>query len=162
MYGIQYGLKSITLHIYFLLPCCRSVVYIHAAWPPDVLLTSFANKGLLHVHPVSKLYHICGLWQFKGLLQVLDESAFALCKENRIPVVVFNLHKEGNIVIAAKGCSATCTVVDENPDSPEDCLSSPTTANGSSHEVHVQTSQATPGVLSLLERKSQTVEGSGV
>ena len=33
-------------------------------------------------------------------LDVMDETAITLCKENQIPVVVFNLGKKGNIVSA--------------------------------------------------------------
>jgi hypothetical protein len=84
------------------------------------------------------------------MVQVLDESAFALCKANNIPVVVFNLHTEGNIIRAAQGCTASCTVVDEHPDCPEDCMPpAPTT-----------TTPAGPEILSLLNRtpaESKTV-----
>ena len=36
-------------------------------------------------------------------LKVMDSTAIALCKENNIPIVVFNLAKQGNIVRATKG-----------------------------------------------------------
>ncbi|MDJ0650177.1 MAG: UMP kinase [Xenococcaceae cyanobacterium MO_188.B19] len=36
-------------------------------------------------------------------LKVMDSTAIALCKENNIPIVVFNLVKQGNIVRATKG-----------------------------------------------------------
>lgn len=36
-------------------------------------------------------------------LKVMDSTAIALCKENHIPIVVFNLSKQGNIVRATKG-----------------------------------------------------------
>lgn len=36
-------------------------------------------------------------------LRVMDSTAIALCKENDIPIVVFNLSVRGNIVRAAKG-----------------------------------------------------------
>lgn len=89
-------------------------------------------------------------------MQVLDESAFALCKENSIPVVVFNLHTAGNIVSAAQGCTTTCTVVDGHPDCPEDCLS----ASLSRTSAPVAT-PASPDVISILER-SPAPESQGV
>lgn len=36
-------------------------------------------------------------------LKVMDSTAIALCKENKIPIVVFNLLVKGNIVRATKG-----------------------------------------------------------
>ncbi len=36
-------------------------------------------------------------------LKVMDSTAIALCKENNIPIVVFNLSIQGNIVRATKG-----------------------------------------------------------
>ena len=36
-------------------------------------------------------------------LKVMDSTAIALCKENKIPIVVFNLLVNGNIVRATKG-----------------------------------------------------------
>ena len=43
-------------------------------------------------------------------LRVMDSTAIALCKENDIPIVVFNLSVRGNIVRAAKGESIGTTV----------------------------------------------------
>lgn len=39
----------------------------------------------------------------KQELKVMDASALALCKENKIPIVVFNLHIKGNISKALLG-----------------------------------------------------------
>jgi uridylate kinase len=36
-------------------------------------------------------------------LRIMDASAFSLCAENQIPVLVFNLHQKGNILRAVKG-----------------------------------------------------------
>ena len=36
-------------------------------------------------------------------LRVMDLTAFTMCQENRIPVVVFNINVPGNIVRAAAG-----------------------------------------------------------
>ncbi|KAI8464249.1 MAG: uridylate kinase [Monoraphidium minutum] len=46
---------------------------------------------------------------FEGL-QVMDETAITLCKENNIPVIVFNALQPGNILAAAMG-EAVGTVV---------------------------------------------------
>jgi len=36
-------------------------------------------------------------------LQVMDSTAFALCKENGLPIIVFNLDGPGNIELAVRG-----------------------------------------------------------
>ena len=36
-------------------------------------------------------------------LKVMDLTAFALCKENKMPIVVFNINREGELVRAASG-----------------------------------------------------------
>ncbi len=36
-------------------------------------------------------------------LQVMDQAAFSLCQEQKLPIVVFNLQKKGNLLKAAKG-----------------------------------------------------------
>ena len=38
-----------------------------------------------------------------GSLAVADAAAFALCRENNLPIVVFDLKKNGNIKRAVKG-----------------------------------------------------------
>lgn len=55
-------------------------------------------------------------------LKVLDETAFTLCKENAIPVLVFDLHKPGNVFRAIMGSEHGDwgTVVDSEPDLASD------------------------------------------
>ena len=36
-------------------------------------------------------------------LQVMDQSAFSLCQEQGLPIVVFNFLKKGNLLKAARG-----------------------------------------------------------
>ncbi|HEX9081592.1 MAG TPA: UMP kinase, partial [Holophagaceae bacterium] len=38
----------------------------------------------------------------KGL-KVMDAAAIALCMENRLPILVFDMHKPGNLVAAVRG-----------------------------------------------------------
>ena len=38
----------------------------------------------------------------KGL-KVMDASAIALCMENKLPILVFDMNKPGNLVAAVKG-----------------------------------------------------------
>lgn len=39
-------------------------------------------------------------------LKIMDMTAFTLCRENNMPIVVFNIHKEGNIqkIITGQNC----------------------------------------------------------
>ncbi|GLC37466.1 hypothetical protein PLESTB_001857300 [Pleodorina starrii] len=48
-------------------------------------------------------------------LQVMDETAITLCKENNIPVLVFNVMERGNVLRAAMGQNVG-TVVDSSDD----------------------------------------------
>lgn len=48
-------------------------------------------------------------------LQVMDETAITLCKENNIPVLVFNVMERGNVLRAAAGQNVG-TVVDSSED----------------------------------------------
>ncbi|GIM01250.1 hypothetical protein Vretimale_6054 [Volvox reticuliferus] len=48
-------------------------------------------------------------------LQVMDETAITLCKENNIPVLVFNVMERGNVLRAAAGNNVG-TVVDSSED----------------------------------------------
>ena len=45
-------------------------------------------------------------------LKVMDTAAVVLCKENHIPIVVFDLHKKGNLVRAMRG-EAIGTIIDD-------------------------------------------------
>jgi len=36
-------------------------------------------------------------------LQVMDQAAITLCRENRIPILVFDITKEGNLLKALSG-----------------------------------------------------------
>lgn len=40
-------------------------------------------------------------------LKIMDLTAFSLCKENNLPVIVFNMNKPGNLVKAALGEAGT-------------------------------------------------------
>ena len=43
-------------------------------------------------------------------LKVMDASAVALCRDNNIPIVVFNIRERGNLARVLKG-EATATIV---------------------------------------------------
>ena len=36
-------------------------------------------------------------------LQVMDQTAFTLCKENKLPIIVFDMNKKGNLLKIVKG-----------------------------------------------------------
>ena len=40
---------------------------------------------------------------FEKGLKVMDMTAFTLCNENNVPIVVFNMNKSGNLLRVAKG-----------------------------------------------------------
>lgn len=74
-------------------------------------------------HPDAKLHRKLSYKQVTSQdLDVMDQTAITLCKENRIPVVVFSLMKPGNIIKAlTKQPGVVGTTVDEDgEDSIED------------------------------------------
>lgn len=44
-------------------------------------------------------------------LKVMDMTAFALCKENKIPIIVFDMNKKGNLLKIAQGDTKVGTIV---------------------------------------------------
>jgi uridylate kinase len=59
-------------------------------------------------------------------LKVMDSTAISLCMENKMPIIVFNLHKRGNIMRAMTG-EHVGTVVGDLPAAP------PQRAQGETH-----------------------------
>ncbi len=57
-----------------------------------------------HKNPAAERY---GTLSYREVLsrelKVLDTAAVVLCMENRIPILVFNLHRKGNLVRACRG-----------------------------------------------------------
>jgi len=45
-------------------------------------------------------------------LKVMDASAVSLSRENRIPIIVFSIHTQGNLTAILKG-AGRCTVIGE-------------------------------------------------
>ena len=74
----------------------------------DILLKGTKVEGVYNKDPVkhddAQLYESL---PHKALLQdnlkVMDSTAASLCMENRIPMIVFNLHKPGNILRIVRG-----------------------------------------------------------
>lgn len=46
-------------------------------------------------------------------LRVMDMTAFTLCMENKLPIVVFNMNKPGNLIKAVEGLNGVGTLVTE-------------------------------------------------
>lgn len=62
-------------------------------------------------NPEAHLFeHISYTYVLTEDLRVMDGSAIALCRDNYIPIVVFNLSKSGNIIRVAKGESVGTVV----------------------------------------------------
>ncbi|MEO7531015.1 MAG: UMP kinase, partial [Sediminibacterium sp.] len=40
---------------------------------------------------------------YKKGLQVMDMTAFTLCKENNLPIIVFDMNKPGNLMQVVEG-----------------------------------------------------------
>jgi uridylate kinase len=48
-------------------------------------------------------------------LKVMDASAISLCRDNDLPIVVFNMRESGNIVKAVAGDTSIATLVTSSP-----------------------------------------------
>ncbi|MDI6641674.1 MAG: UMP kinase [Elusimicrobiota bacterium] len=74
----------------------------------DVLLKATKVDGVYTKDPVKypdakKFSSLTFSEAIKRKLKIMDTTAFSLCMENNIKIIVFNLFKTGNIVKAAKG-----------------------------------------------------------
>ncbi len=68
----------------------------------DVVLKATKVEGVYDADPVlfkdaKKFEQISFMEMVKQGLKVMDLTAITLCRENNIPVIIFNLNKEGNI-----------------------------------------------------------------
>jgi uridylate kinase len=68
----------------------------------DVILKATKVDGVYSADPVKyktakRFYSLTYMQVLKKELAVMDATAVSLCKENKLPIVVFNLFKPGNI-----------------------------------------------------------------
>ena len=55
-------------------------------------------------HPEAKIFRDLGYIDVLNMgLEVMDSTATSLCMDNQIPIIVFNLKMEGNILRAVLG-----------------------------------------------------------
>ena len=74
----------------------------------DVILKGTRVDGIYTSDPekdasASKYEEISFEEIFEKGLKVMDMTAFTLCNENNVPIVVFNMNKSGNLLRVAKG-----------------------------------------------------------
>ena len=79
-------------------------IEIHA----DVLLKGTQVDGVYSADPrknprARKLKELTAMEAIRKQLGVMDTTAFSLCRENKLPIVVFNLYKNGNVRRAMAG-----------------------------------------------------------
>ena len=87
---------------------------IHA----DVLLKpprSMASDGSPEAQRCRALLAPDLSWSQRNL-KVMDSTAIALCRDNKLPVIVFDLHQAGNIARVASGDDSIGTRVDSGLD----------------------------------------------
>ena len=86
---------------------------IHA----DVLLKATKVDGIYDKDPMQhsdavRFQRLTYLEVLQRNLKVMDSTAIALCRDNKLPVVVFNLHQAGNICRVAGGDDSIGTRVE--------------------------------------------------
>ena len=68
----------------------------------DVILKATKVDGIYDADPLKvkdakKFEHITYMDVLKLGLKVMDSTAISLCKDNNLPIIVFNLNQHGNI-----------------------------------------------------------------
>ena len=81
----------------------------------DALLKGTSVDGVYDADPkkvkTAKRYESLSFNQVLGDdLKVMDASAVALCRDNNIPIVVFNMREQGNLALVLSG-EGTATIV---------------------------------------------------
>ncbi len=84
----------------------------------DVILKATKVDGIYDCDPLKnphakKYSHITYLEALRKRLKVMDSTAFSLCMDNQIPVVVFDVFKDGNLKRAVLGEKIGTTVSHE-------------------------------------------------
>jgi uridylate kinase len=74
----------------------------------DVILKGTRVEGIYTADPekdknATKYDHITFDSVYSKSLNVMDLTAFTLCKENKLPIIVFNMDKPGNLLKLLKG-----------------------------------------------------------
>ena len=82
----------------------------------DVIMKATGVNGVYDKdpkkHPDAKMYDkLPFIEALKMGLKVMDATALSLCMDNKMPILVFNMHERGNVLRAVKG-EQVGTVVD--------------------------------------------------
>ena len=91
-----------------------------AQWGADLLLKGTKVDGVYSADPVTdpsaeRFERLSYEEVLRRRLQVMDLTAITLCMENRIPIRVFNMQKEGNLARALGGEAIGTLVVADDP-----------------------------------------------
>lgn len=83
----------------------------------DVILKATRVDGVYDADPeknpkAKKFSHIRYIDALKRRLKVMDSTAFSLCMDNHIPIIVFNMLKKGNLKKAVMGSKIGTLVSD--------------------------------------------------
>jgi uridylate kinase len=86
----------------------------------DVILKATKVDGIYNADPVkdptaTRYDHLTYIDVLKDRLKVMDSTAISLCMDNRMPIIVFNLKKKGNIARVVRG-EKIGTLVEEPSD----------------------------------------------
>ncbi len=85
----------------------------------EVLIKATKVDGVYNkdpnTHDDARLYHQVAFTEaLKNDLRVMDASAFALCRENSLPIVVFNVNQSGNICQVLRGADVGTMIVEDS------------------------------------------------
>jgi uridylate kinase len=74
----------------------------------DAILKATKVDGIYDADPMivkdaTKFTHITYMDVLKRGLKVMDSTAISLCKDNNLPIIIFNLNQRGNIAKVVTG-----------------------------------------------------------
>lgn len=82
----------------------------------DILLKGTRVDGIYSADPEKdknavRYHEVSFVEVYKKQLQVMDLTAFTLCKENNMPIMVFNMNNEGDLLKIVKGNEQTGSLI---------------------------------------------------
>jgi uridylate kinase len=74
----------------------------------DVVLKGTRVDGVYDKDPLKfsdavRYNHLSFQEAYQQKLNIMDMTAFTLCQENKLPIIVFDMNKKGNLLKIAKG-----------------------------------------------------------
>ena len=90
-------------------PFCRSVGEALVCGVPDMIVNDIIGAKHMYDKDPEKYtdavrYHQLSFQEaYQKKLNIMDMTAFTLCQENKLPIIVFDMNKKGNLLKIVRG-----------------------------------------------------------